>query len=271
MAGTPTYEELEQRVRELEKEAARRMKAEEALRLSEKRLSQIVQGSPIPTFVIDSNHIMTHCNRAYENLTGIAASEVLGTGKQWLSFYSEARPVMADLIVENAPEKEIGRFYGDKYRRSAVTEGGYEAEDFFKDLGEEGKWIFFTAAPLKDGEGNITGAIETLQDITQLKLGYEALRRSERRFRKLLDFVSYPIVLYTLDGMVSYVNSAFTQTFGWTLQELVRETVPFVPPELKQETLENLRRLFEEKVIMRLETKRLTKDGRLLDVVKGTH
>lgn len=267
MAGKPTYEELEQRVVELEQEAARRMKAEAALRLSEERLTQIVQGSPIPTFVIDSNHIMTHCNRAYENLTGIAATEVLGTGKQWLSFYSEARPVMADLIVNNAPETEIIRYYGDKCRRSEVTEGGFEAEDFFENLGENGKWVFFTAAPLRDGQGNITGAIETLQDITQLRLGYEALERSERRFRKLLDFVSYPIVLYTLDGKASYINPAFTQTFGWTLQELGREKVPFVPPELKQETLDNLRRLLKEKVIRRLETKRLTKDGRLLDVV----
>ena len=67
MAGEPTYEELVQRVRELEQEAATRMKAEEPLRQSEKILSQIVQGSPIPTFVIDSKHIMTHCNRAYDD------------------------------------------------------------------------------------------------------------------------------------------------------------------------------------------------------------
>jgi PAS domain S-box-containing protein len=267
MARKPTYGELEQRIKEFEQEAAKRRSAEEALRESEKRLSQIVQGNPIPTFVIDNNHIMTHCNRAYENLTGISENEVIGTGKHGLSFYSEARPVMADLIVDNAAEEIIARYYHDKYRRSVVTEGGYEAEDFFKDLGENGKWIFFTAAPLKDAEGNITGAIETLQDITELKMGHEALRQSERRYRNLLDFVSYPIVLFSLDGAVSYVNPAFTETFGWTLQELEGETVPFVPPDLKQETLENIRRLFEEKVIMRLETRRTTKDGRLLDVV----
>ena len=74
---------------------------------------------------------------------------------------------MADLIVDNASEEELTRYYGNNYWKSSVAEGGYEAEGFFPDLGEKGKWIFFTAAPLKDEEGRITGAIETLQDITQ--------------------------------------------------------------------------------------------------------
>ncbi|MBW2119378.1 MAG: PAS domain-containing protein [Deltaproteobacteria bacterium] len=97
MAGKPTNEELLQRVKGLEKEVAERKKAEEALRRNEKRLSRILQEISIPTFVIDKNHKVTHVNRAYENLTGISAHEIIGTRKQWATFYSKARPVMADL------------------------------------------------------------------------------------------------------------------------------------------------------------------------------
>jgi len=166
MGERPIYKYLEQQIKELKKEATRCRAAEEELRMSKEILSQIVQGNTIPTFVIDNQHRITHCNRAFENLTGIAADEIIGTRKQWMVFYSEERPVMADLIVDKAPADEVARYYGRKYQKSAVAEGAYEAESFFSDLGENGKWLFFTAAPLKDAEGNVTGAIETLQDIT---------------------------------------------------------------------------------------------------------
>lgn len=93
-----------------------------------------------------------------------------------------------------------------------------------------------------------------------------ALRKSARRLRTLLDFVPYPIEILTVDGNVFYLNRAFTEMFGWTLKELDRKFIPFVPPELKKETAENFRRLLKEKVLQRHETRRLTKDGRVLDV-----
>jgi len=93
-----------------------------------------------------------------------------------------------------------------------------------------------------------------------------ALRKSARRLRTLLDFVPYPIEILTVDGNVFYLNRAFTEMFGWTLKELERKFIPFVPPELKKETAENFSRLLKEKVLQRHETRRLTKDGRILDV-----
>jgi len=74
-------------------------------------------------------------------------------------------------------------------------------------------------------------------------------------------------VVFTLDGLVSYLNPAFTETFGWTLEELEGKSIPYVPPGLEQETLEHIRMLMEKKVILRRESKRLTKDGRVLDVI----
>ncbi len=244
-----------------------RRKAEEAVRENEKRLQEIVRGSSIATFVIDADHRITHYNKACERLTGISASEIIGTRKQWLAFYEQERPVMADIIVSQKDEDEIVRYYGDKYRKSSVVDGGYEAEDFFPALGINGKWVFFTAAPLKDADGNITGAIETLQDVTERKIAEQAILESERRHRQLLDFIPYPIIVMTMEGRVTYLNDAFRTVFGWSLFELQGKTIPFVPDELRSETREQLERFLEEKIIMRYETRRLTKDGRLLDVV----
>ena len=180
-------------VTEIERETSKRSVAEQTLRESQKRLSQIVQGSPIPTFVIDHKHVVVHCNRAFENLTGIPAKEVIGTKKQWLAFYPAKRPVLADLIVDGATEEEIAGYYGRTYRHAKTIEGAFEAEAFFSNLWEGGKWLFFTAAPLKDDDGRIIGAIETLQDISEQKRTEEALRKSEQGYRTLLDFLPSPV------------------------------------------------------------------------------
>jgi PAS domain S-box-containing protein len=266
MVKSPAHKDLEQRVKVLEKEAARRKAAEHALRESEKILTQIVQASLIPTIVIDNTHTITHCNKAYEELTGIPAGEIIGTQKQWMTFYARQRPIMADLIVENSPEEEIGAYYGGKYRKSEVIDGAYEAEDFFPDLGDEGKYLFFTAAPLRDAEGNIIGAIETLQDITERKHAEEELRKSEYRLRSLFQFVPYPTVVLNVEGLVSYINLSFTQTFGWTQEELVGKSIPYVPKDLEEESLEKFNQLVKGGELFHYETKRFTKDGRLLDV-----
>ncbi|MBC8359338.1 MAG: PAS domain S-box protein [Desulfobacteraceae bacterium] len=180
---------------ELEEE---REHSEKALRESDKRLSQIVQGSSVPTFVINNKHIITHWNRACENLTGLRSNEIVGTQKQALAFYSIERPAMADLIVDNAPEEEISKYYGGKFRESNVTNGGYEAEDFFPNIGKEGKWLFFTAAPLKDNEGKVTGAIETLQDITERK---QAEARVQESMHELSERVKELNCLYAISRL----------------------------------------------------------------------
>ena len=100
---------------------------------------------------------------------------------------------------------------------------------------------------------------------------YEISREAERQYRTLLDFVPYPMVVFRLDGKVTYLNPAFTETFGWNLGELQGKRIPYVPPGFEQETSEIIEKLLKEKALLRHETKRLTKDGRILDVIlRGT-
>ena len=179
IAEKPTYEKLEQRVRELEKEVVKYKEMELALRNSEKKLTQAVEGNSIPTFIIDNNHFVTHWNKACESLTGISAAEIVGTRKAWSPFYAEERLVMADFIVDGAIEEKIAGYYG-KYNKSILTEGAYECEDFFPSMGKKGKWLFFTASPLKNSQGTVIGAIETVQDITGRRSVEGQLRQSHK-------------------------------------------------------------------------------------------
>jgi len=96
---------------------------------------------------------------------------------------------------------------------------------------------------------------------------YRASRRAEERSRIFLDFIPYPMVVFSKSGNVIYLNPAFTETFGWELEELRGKPIPFIPPGLQAETNQSYNRLLKEKIILRQESRRLTKDGRILDVV----
>jgi PAS domain S-box-containing protein len=266
MVAELSRDELMRRVKDLERQLAGCEETAEALRAREKRLALIVHGSSIPTLVVNENHVITHCNKAYEKFKGIAAEKMIGTRNQWMTFFSTPKPVMMDYILDRVPEEEILERFGSKCRRSPVAEGAYEAELFFPDLGEEGEWLFFTTAPLIDETGRLVGAVETIQNATARRRAEEALRHSERRFRAFIDFAPYPMGVFTMEGHVTYLNPRFTEVFGWTLNELEGKKIPFVPQEEKRDTIENLKRLYREKVLLRHESKRFTKDGRILDV-----
>jgi len=119
---------------------------------------------PVPTFVIDKNHRVIFWNRALEEYSGIQAGEVLGKPDAWNAFYQSKRPCLANLIVSSRPD-EIARLYSGKYSHSEITEGAFEATDFFPNM-KNGTWLFITAAPIRDAEDHIIGAVEILQDIS---------------------------------------------------------------------------------------------------------
>jgi PAS domain S-box-containing protein len=151
------------------------VEAEDALRESEQQLHAIIQGSPIPQFVVDRDHRVVHWNRALEEHTGIPARELIGTNTQWRAFYAGERPCLADLLVDGNLE-EIPRWYGEKVAPSRYVEGAYEVKDFFPNLGRNGKWLFFTAVTIRDSSGAIIGALETLEDMTDQMAAEENLR-----------------------------------------------------------------------------------------------
>ncbi|NMM27630.1 MAG: PAS domain S-box protein [Glaciimonas sp.] len=155
--------------------------------LSAPALSTFFDGNPVATFVINADHIITHWNRACEYLFGVSASEMIGTSNHWMPFYTEQRPVLADLIVSNSLESMLDTYYQDKFKRSNLIQDAFEAEDFFPQLGNNGLWLHFTAAPLRNLHGQVVGAIETLQDVSERRIAEEALRRAQVDLERVVE------------------------------------------------------------------------------------
>ena len=242
---------LESRIAALEKEKA--------------FLTHIIDMAPIPLFVLDRDHRISHFNQALERLTGLSAQTMTGTDNQWQAFYNEKRPVMADLILDHSSTEEVLAHYGEKYR-DPDSDQQMAGVDFFADLSPEGKWLFFTAAALSDGEGCTIGAVETLQDVTPEKQKKQALEKLSRTYGRVLEFIPYPIIIYDEHVHVTYVNPAFTRKFGWELSEIKGLELPYVPADKEAENQDMVTKFKQEKRI-RFETQRLTKDGIPLDVI----
>lgn len=217
---------------------------------AEETLTKIIDGSPIPTFAINKQHKVTHWNTALKSLSGIKKDEVVLTDKQWVAFYAEKRPVMADLIVDGASADEIEVYYGDKAKKSYLIDGAYEAEDFFPALGENGRWLHFTASPIKDDKGEIIGAIETLRDVTEQRRMQDSLRYYLSQITKVQEEERKRIArdLHDDTSQALYALSRQVDNFTRDNVELAPNQATFLKELCQQlnNTLEGIRRFTQE-------------------------
>ena len=270
------FDQFTATIQENAEEENRHLKNErEDLIEMEKELSQIIQGSMIPTFIINNEHILTHWNRACEELTGHNAYELVGTDRQWVPFRSAKRPTMADVIVGEMSEEDVSKYYGSSWRKSGLINEAYEAEEFFPHLGKDVKWIFFTAAPIKSPDGKIMGAIETLKDITQDKKAleeielqdkelstlYDKYKKSEEKYRSLFNNNPNPIFIIDHQTLeILDINRRVEEEYGYTKTELLGS--PFLDiGDTSDETIKGaLKELAEDKAILFTKKKHFKKD-----------
>lgn len=136
----------------------------------ERLLRTLFQIPTSPQFFIDRNHKVVYWDRALEILTGIRAEDVVGTSGHYKAFYAHQRPCLADLVVDGDAEG-IAREYHGKCTKVPGAEGRFECTDFFPDFGGHGRWLRVSSFLIRDTNGTVTGAMETIEDVTDQKRG----------------------------------------------------------------------------------------------------
>jgi len=159
-------------------------RAEKIVKNSEQRLGQIIDFLPDPTWVIDSEGKVVTWNQAMENLTGIAAADMVGKGnyEYALPFYGERRPILIDLV------REWNSDYEKKYLSIKKVGQKLISESYHPHLGDGGLHLSGTASLIYDAAGQVAGAIESLRDTTDSKHMEADLRRNVEeleRFNRL--------------------------------------------------------------------------------------
>ncbi|NLN60142.1 MAG: PAS domain S-box protein [Deltaproteobacteria bacterium] len=257
-----TYESRKKlQLREELKRITERSEWQEKLLREKKTIEGIIEGFPIPTFVINKNHEVILWNRACTELTGYEARDMIGTNRHYLPFYADSRPLVADLIIDQDLEG-MERYYGEKKaRKSEKIEGAYESRDYFENLGGKPRHLYFLAAPIYDEKGEMIEAIETLQDISKeiamskkikayannLQEELDANIRLREEVESLYAYLqsiidSSPDRLYELDadGMINYVSGDLKRGAHLVSPRFKgKHFMEFVAPEHREVTMEN--------------------------------
>ncbi len=188
-------------------------------------VENIIKNATVPIFVLGQDHRILFWNRACEELTGYRAEQMIGTTDQWRPFYPLPRPTLSDLLLDGALDK-IDDYYEARRPSEGIT-GGFQSEGWFHNLNGRNRYLFFDAAPIGNREGAVVAVIETLKDITDLKLAEEEVRK----LSSAVEQSPNSIVITDTEGRITYVNPKFTQVTGYSSAEVLGEN----PRVLKSE------------------------------------
>ena len=187
----------------------------------------LVQNSTVPTFVLDKRHRVIGWNRACEELTGVKAAAVLGTDEHWKAFYAHQRPLLADFAIDGSPKNILD--YYSFFSKSNVNPEGLQAEGWLPGLNGCDRFLCFGAAPIRDKQGAIVAAIETLEDITERRKSEEKIQQALSLLRATLEATTDGILVTDLSGKIIAYNRQFTEM--WQIPESVLDT------EIEQQVL----------------------------------
>lgn len=129
----------------------------------------------VPTFVLGPDGNVLIWNRACERLTGLPASEVVGTNHHWRAFYDAPRPCLADLVL-GGQAGEIGALY-EEHQQVDPDRISLSAENWcgMPRLGNR-RYLAIDAGPIFSETGDLVAVVETLRDITAQREAQLALQ-----------------------------------------------------------------------------------------------
>jgi PAS domain S-box-containing protein len=232
------------------RDISERKRAEDALRESEEKYRLLVGTMPSIVYKGYQDWSVEFLDEKIEVLTGYSMKE-----------FNSGRIKWSDLVVEeDIPGAR------ETFIKALKTDRSYVREYRIKVRSGDILWIQERANIICDDEGDIDYVSGVFFDITERRKAEKALRESEERHRMLLEASPDPIVVYDMEGKTNYVSPAFVETFGWSSQELLGKRIEYVPEENWPETRLAIARMLRGERIQSFETRRSTKDGRILDI-----
>lgn len=228
--------ELEEKVRERDREIAERRKVEQALRNSESRLADIINFLPDATMVVDAAGKIIIWNRAAEEFTGVKAVEMLGKGNQEyaIPFYGERRPILLDLLLDPSREQEIRQLYPHLEMKNGIAIG----ESTTQSLKQGKAYTLGMAAPLYDAEGKVIGVIESVRDITERKEAEEELKKHRANLEELVkERTSELLIAKERAEVASQAKSSFLSSMSHELRTPLNAILGYTQIIRRQEYL----------------------------------
>ena len=129
--------------------------------------------------------------------------------------------------------------------------------------GATGETYIVHFIPLTDEDGQVEAGIVIAVDVTKIKQAEE----KSAKLAAIVESSDDAIVSKTLESVITSWNDSAQRMFGYTADEIIGETIyKIIPPDRQDEEPLILARLKGGERVEHFETKRVTKDGRLIDV-----
>ena len=146
-------------------------------------VGQLMESLSVPVFVLGTDARVMIWNRACEQLTGVPAPEVLGTGDHWRSFYEIQRPTLADMVLKGRrdearpPQPRVLTAEADARSPLALS------IESWCDMPRAGRrrYLAADASPIFNAQGQLSAVVETLRDLTDEKMAQIALEQLATR------------------------------------------------------------------------------------------
>lgn len=229
-----------------------RKRAEEELNREKEKAEEYLDISDVIIIAIDSNGKVTLINKKGCEVLGYQTGDVIG--KDWFNNFIPQK------------EKNIVRNVFNQVMAGNLERGRYFENIVVSKSGEE-RLISWHNTVLTDDRGRITGTLSSGEDITDKKRAEEAIKESEERFRRLVEYSPHGIAVHS-EGKLLYINPIGASLLGASdAKELIgRSVMDFCHPDYKERATERIRKILEEgKEATSSEEKFIRLDGSILD------
>jgi PAS domain S-box-containing protein len=191
-----------------------RKQAEEVLLESEKFFKEITENSSDIIIITDKNGDIKYCSRSIERIAGYRPEELIGRSALTLIHPDDKKRAVGDfgkaiLAIDSATPNAFRIVHKDG------------SERYFEGLGGN----------LLDNP-DVAGFIMNVHDITESKRAEEKLRRSEKKYRSLVENAQEGIFQSTAEGRHISVNQAFANILGYESPEEVMAAIADIPHQV---------------------------------------
>ena len=221
-----------------------------ALQKSEERHRVYFENISDVIFSIDPDFRIVDMSPSVERILGYPPEEMIGKPIQDLN-------VLEPDSLEKAFSDIMTVLTGE---RIPLSQYKFIAKDGTRKFGE------VSLSPLTR-DGKVVAMVSVARDITERKSIEDALKQSKEQYRIVLEANPDPVVVYDMEGKVTFLNMAFSNVFGWRLEECIGQKMDvFVPEDAWPETTIMINKVISGENFSGIETRRSTKEGRIIPV-----
>jgi PAS domain S-box-containing protein len=203
------------------RDVTERRLVEDAHRETSRRLAEIIDVLPDPTFVIDKAGNIVAWNRAMERMSGIPAPDILGSGKHSYTAWILGDP--GPILIDNVLRLDIEGIKAT-YPQARIEGNTVKTEKEITRVDGTRFSLWVSATLLMDMNGEVTGAIESLRDVTRQKKIQRAIQESNRYLDAVINTLADPLFIKDRRHIFVKLNDSFCQFTGHPREDLLGKT-----------------------------------------------